>query len=131
MPDHHHAVTLQVQAMHTRAQLAEARAERAEKALRRLTNVHAWFGPCRNVEAERDRLAWALFFTAAARQHEHRQVVDWLVNDLDYPIDWSTPVPRPPVWLRRAIEDAWVRRDGGAWSDDDIRQTVAEEGGWA
>jgi hypothetical protein len=32
----------QVSAMHRRAQIAESRAERAEKALRQLTSIHAW-----------------------------------------------------------------------------------------
>jgi hypothetical protein len=41
--EHHVALEFQLVAMHRRAQLAEARAERAEKAVRQLTRIQAWF----------------------------------------------------------------------------------------
>jgi hypothetical protein len=102
-----------------------------------------WVEGIQDVDDEENRpgsLARALRVAAEERINalrQRRQVADWLVNDLDYPIGVSTPDHPPPVWLRRAIEDAWIRLDGDADVGDDdirhraIRRTVAEEGGWA
>lgn len=57
-------------------------------------------------------------------------VADWLVA-IGYPFDFSTTV-LPPPWLQRAVEEAWLRKDGLTAEDAEaIPLTVAEEGGWA
>ena len=57
-----------------------------------------------------------------------RDVADWLCS-IGYPIDFSSTI-LPPAKFRSLIEDAWVRRDGPEHSSE-IREVVAEEGGWS
>jgi hypothetical protein len=73
-------------------------------------------------------------FDMAGRRMEistaQEDMVEWLVEALCYPFDFSTDPPIPETW-RQLIEAAWVRKD--ARDADDaaiIRRHVAEEGRW-
>jgi ClpP class serine protease len=61
---HHSALGWQVNAMHRRAQLAEGRAERAEKLVRELTSIRKWYGS----DALQSKLARAVEETADVRR---------------------------------------------------------------
>lgn len=58
-------------------------------------------------------------------------IAAWIVAQTGYPLDFEAE-PVPVAWQQR-IEDAWLRwheaRDSE--SDDDLRDLVRTEGGWA
>lgn len=76
---------------------------------------------CRDAAIEIERL-----------RAEADQIAAWIVSQTGYPLDFDTAEPVPAAWQQR-IEDAWLRwheaRD--AESDDDLRELVRTEGGWA
>lgn len=64
-----------------------------------------------------------------ARCAECNETAQWLV-EIGFPFDFSTRPPPPPS-LQRAVEDLWIEQDAhDGVTAEDIRLTVAEEGGW-
>lgn len=58
------------------------------------------------------------------------EIVDWIVEHFGYPIDMTTSVPIPEAWRDR-IMDQWAKGyEDDAQMYEDIRRSVAEEGGW-
>lgn len=80
-------------------------------------NGHTTRALITELRAERER--------SAEKERKMEQVMDWLVDGLEYGAGVST-TPRLPADCRRLLAEAWSRSEGGAVEDYEAMIEVTE-----
>lgn len=80
----------------------------------------------------RPLLCWEAASEIERLRAEANEIAAWIVRETGYPFGMFEAAPPSEPWRRR-IEEAWLAWDEARDpdTDRDLRQTVAEQGGWA